>query len=52
MSDKAKNPETLNKRQYITPRLTEFGAVARLSQSGATTLAENSGHGMKPSTCL
>lgn len=52
MSDKARDLEIASKRQYITPTLTEFGTVARLSQSGATTPAEPSHHGMKAPGCL
>jgi hypothetical protein len=43
MTDKTTSVMIPKKKEYARPALTEFGGVARLSQSGATAGTENGG---------
>lgn len=45
------NNAAVPKKAYVQPTLTEFGAVAKLSQSGASTGTENGPHPTRKS-CL
>jgi hypothetical protein len=40
------------KKAYVQPKLTEFGEVARLSQSGGSKSTETGESPKKVSTCL
>jgi hypothetical protein len=39
------------KKAYATPRLVEYGSVAKLTQNGAGSVADQK-FGMRPSVCL
>ena len=40
------------KRPYATPRLTEYGSVAKLTQGSASLQADGGGGGFKKAACL
>jgi hypothetical protein len=40
------------RKPYRTPRLTEYGSIAKLTRSGGTTMAESGNPMMMMSVCL
>jgi hypothetical protein len=40
------------RRPYVAPELVEYGTVAKLTQSGGTSLVMDFGNMMRTSTCL
>lgn len=42
----------LSKRPYATPVLTEYGSIAKLTQSGAGSIADGTGFNSQLKSCL